>query len=71
MKSRHLIAPPEPAPAFDDYSKEMRATEWGLMVSLHSNNPEPRMVADGSKGESLPADRTSAFASSGHAAVSA
>src|ERR1700730_11042106 len=58
MKSRRLIAPPEPAPAFDDYSKEMRATEWGLMVSLHSNNPEPRISQMGQKANrSLPIAR--------------
>jgi len=38
MKSRRLIA--SPAPAFRDYSKELRATEWGSRVSLHGKNAE-------------------------------
>jgi hypothetical protein len=45
-QKRDKIAPSHcspPPPAFPDYSKEKRPTEWGYMVGLHRNNAEPPM----------------------------
>jgi hypothetical protein len=33
----------------DDYSRELRAVEWGSVVSLHGSNSEPLMSALGQK----------------------
>jgi hypothetical protein len=33
----------------DDYSRELRAVEWGSVVSLHGSNPKPLMSALGQK----------------------
>jgi hypothetical protein len=30
-----------PPMAYNDYSRDQRAAEWGSMVILHSNNPKP------------------------------
>jgi hypothetical protein len=33
----------------NDYSRELRAAEWGSVVSLHGSNPKPLMSALGQK----------------------